>query len=162
MRSIDLSTSVGETVMPFLRASWICSCSVSSCSSTWLRSLARISGVGCRPDVATNSRMRWRRSYSVMIASLTIAATPSAGPVSDWTAAPGGGAAARQAVSAAGGVRFAAGGVRARRLAERRQRTQRAARGRKRRWNRCFWIKARPFGSNLNGLRARPRTGPGE
>ncbi len=108
MRSIDLSTSVGDTEMFLRRASWICSCSVSSWVSTWPRSLIMVSGVGCRPEVETNSRMRWRRSYSVMIASLTMAATPSLGPESDCTAAPGGGL--DGAPSVAGAV-LAAGGA---------------------------------------------------
>src|SRR5258708_2854329 len=111
-----------------------------------------MSGVACNPDVATKRSMRWRRSYSVMIASLTIAATPSAGPVSVCSAAPAGGeggsAAAGGGEAGGGGAVLASAG--AAQTSSARPKTAR---------NRLLRYKVRPFASNLNGLRARPRTG---
>src|SRR5450432_4262954 len=103
------------------------------------------------------SSMRWRNSYSVMIESLTFAATPSAVPVSACRTAPGGGcggngvsgvAAAEGAVPAGGPVRLCASDG----AAEAKRHPNRAN-------FQCLFGKIRTFGSNLNGLRARPRTG---
>jgi hypothetical protein len=107
------------------------------------------------PEVETNRSILCRNSYSEIIWSLTTAATLSDGPVSDCKIAPGAG----------GGV---AGNVAAGEAPDAGATAPRASAGAafsakampKTAQYPCISVKVRPFGSNPNGLRARPRTGP--